>query len=124
MKKGDVFFIHCLDEILEYKVDQIKVVEPGETNDLRINPDEDYVTLITCTPYGINSHRLLIRGTRIPYEPNDEVIAGNMSRAAESTWMIEYKRALFFGGIAFAVIIIIFIIVKIILKKRKKQQTA
>lgn len=124
LKKGDVFFIHCLDEILEYKVDQIKVVEPGETNDLRINPDEDYVTLITCTPYGINSHRLLIRGTRIPYEPNDEVIAGNMSRAAESTWMIEYKRALFFGGIAFAVIIIIFIIVKIILKKRKKQQTA
>jgi sortase A len=65
--KGDVFYIHILDEVLAYQVDQIKVVEPENTSDLAIKQGEDYVTLVTCTPYGINTQRLLIRGTRIPY---------------------------------------------------------
>jgi len=64
---GDVFFITVLTEKLAYQVDQILVIEPHETEALRVIPDGDYVTLITCTPYGINSHRLLVRGTRIPY---------------------------------------------------------
>ena len=62
---GDVFEITVLDKKLTYQVDQIRVVEPNEVTELRIKENEDYVTLMTCTPYGINSHRLLVRGTRI-----------------------------------------------------------
>lgn len=62
---GDIFEITVLDKKLTYQVDQIRVVEPNDVTELRINENEDYVTLMTCTPYGINSHRLLVRGTRI-----------------------------------------------------------
>jgi len=68
---GDVFYIHVLDETLAYEVDQILVVQPENTEDLRPVKGKDYVTLITCTPYGINSHRLLIRGTRISYTADE-----------------------------------------------------
>ena len=62
---GDVFEITVLDKKLTYQVNQIRVVEPNDVTELRIKENEDYVTLMTCTPYGINSHRLLVRGTRI-----------------------------------------------------------
>lgn len=62
---GDTFTITVLDRLLTYEIDQILIVDPKDTSALEINDNEDYVTLITCTPYGINSHRLLIRGKRI-----------------------------------------------------------
>lgn len=62
---GDRFYVHVLDEALEYEVDAINVVLPDETDLLTIHRGEDYVTLVTCTPYGINSHRLLVRGVRM-----------------------------------------------------------
>ena len=62
--EGDVFSIHVLDKVFTYEVDQILIVEPYETNDLKIVKGEDYVTLVTCTPYGVNSHRMLVRGKR------------------------------------------------------------
>ena len=62
---GDVFLLRVLDETLTYQVDQILVVEPEDMEPLAIFPGEDYCTLVTCTPYGINSHRLLVRGTRV-----------------------------------------------------------
>lgn len=68
VKAGDVFYIHVLNRTLAYEVDQIKVVLPENVSDLLIDKNKDYVTLVTCTPYGINSHRLLVRGTRIPYK--------------------------------------------------------
>jgi len=64
---GDVFYITVLDQKLAYEVDQILVVEPSDTKELHPVKGEDYVTLVTCTPYAINSHRLLVRGTSIPY---------------------------------------------------------
>lgn len=64
MELGDTFTITILDRTVTYRVDSIKVVTPDEVNDIRIVPGEDYCTLLTCTPYGINSHRLLVRGTR------------------------------------------------------------
>lgn len=67
MEIGDRFYLHVLDEILAYRVDQIKVVEPNETGDLDIIPGKDYCTLVTCTPYSINTHRLLVRGVRTEY---------------------------------------------------------
>jgi len=66
---GDIFLIRVLDRTLAYEVDWIHTVLPHEIGYLRIQQDQDFVTLVTCTPYAINSHRLLVRGTRVPYEP-------------------------------------------------------
>lgn len=68
LTEGDTFLIHFLDETLTYEVDQILIVEPHEVNALLIEEGKDYCTLMTCTPYGINSHRLLVRGHRIENE--------------------------------------------------------
>ncbi|MBE6617076.1 MAG: class C sortase [Ruminococcaceae bacterium] len=62
---GDTFTITILDRVLTYQVDQIKIIEPSTVDDIKIEPDKDYCTLLTCTPYGINTHRLLVRGCRI-----------------------------------------------------------
>lgn len=69
MEEGDHFLLHVLDDTLCYEVDQITIVEPEETQSLAVQEGEDLVTLLTCTPYGVNSHRLLVRGHRVPYEP-------------------------------------------------------
>lgn len=65
IKEGDIFMLRVLDEVLTYEVDQIRIVEPQEVDDLQIENGKDYCTLVTCTPYGINTHRLLVRGHRI-----------------------------------------------------------
>lgn len=66
LEQGDVFMIHVLDRTLTYQVDQIVTVDPYDMDDLAIDPNQDYCTLVTCTPYGINTQRLLVRGHRIP----------------------------------------------------------
>lgn len=73
MELGDMFTITVMDETLVYKIDDISVVLPHEVDALRIFKDQDYVTLVTCTPYGINSHRLLVRGSRIELEEAEEI---------------------------------------------------
>lgn len=79
MKKGDRFYIHNIAETLAYEVDQIKVIEPSNFEDLLIVPGHDYATLLTCTPIGINTHRLLVRGHRVPYDKavDDQFVADN-----------------------------------------------
>lgn len=72
LEPGDQFYLHVLDATLAYQVDQILTVEPQELETLVAEPGQDYVTLVTCTPYGINTHRMLVRGTRIPYVPEAE----------------------------------------------------
>ncbi|WP_415932751.1 class C sortase [Varibaculum cambriense] len=67
LEEGDRFVLHVLDRDLAYQVDQIRVVEPKELSNLKIIPGQDYATLVTCTPYAINTHRLLVRGHRVPY---------------------------------------------------------
>lgn len=74
MQLGDTFTVTVLGEVLTYQVDQIKIVEPTDTTYLAAEPDKDYCTLLTCTPYGINSHRLLVRGTRIESKIQKKVI--------------------------------------------------
>lgn len=73
LKEGSQFYLHVLGEILAYEVDQIKVVEPEQTEELKTIKGQDFCTLLTCTPYGVNSHRLLVRGKRIPYDPDKKV---------------------------------------------------
>lgn len=71
LEEGDEFFIKVLNRTLKYEVDQIKVIEPDDTSDLYVIDGEDHVTLLTCTPYGVNTHRLIVRGTRVPYEEKE-----------------------------------------------------
>ena len=71
MKEGDHFLLHILKETLCYEVDQISIVEPEDTKALAVEDGMDLVTLVTCTPYGVNSHRMLVRGHRVPYDPQE-----------------------------------------------------
>ena len=75
LEKGDIFYIDVLGSKLAYQVDQIKTVLPDIEKELDIIEGEDYVTLVTCTPYSVNTHRLLVRGTRIPYQEEVEIKA-------------------------------------------------
>ncbi|MCI8648362.1 MAG: class C sortase [Firmicutes bacterium] len=70
MDYGDHFLLHILDDVLAYQVDQIVTVEPDQTEELQVVEGQDLVTLVTCTPYGVNSHRLMVRGHRVPYDPS------------------------------------------------------
>ena len=76
MKVGDEFYVHILDRTLKYEVDQIEVVLPSEINSLRIVDGEDLVTLLTCTPYGVNTHRLLVRGKHVAYDDTKYIETG------------------------------------------------
>lgn len=95
MEIGDEFFIKVLNETLAYEVDQILTVLPTEMGALAIEPGQDYVTLITCTPYGINSHRLLVRGHRVPYTP--ETVAAAQTQGPQSLFQrmpMQYRHLL------------------------------
>ena len=90
LEEGDHFLIHVLDDTLCYEVDQITVVEPEETDTLAVVEGEDLVTLLTCTPYGVNSHRLLVRGHRVPYVPEeveDESTSGISLHTSYLLWV-------------------------------------
>ena len=94
MKKGDLFFIHVLDQKLAYRVDQITIVKPEDTRNLQIIDGEDHVTLLTCTPYGVNDHRLLVRGKRTVYHEKEEQ---TKERLHHSQWMKVYRQAILIG---------------------------
>lgn len=77
LEPGDLFCITIMSDVLTYQVDQVKTVKPYEIDDLKIDPDKDYCTLFTCTPYGINSHRLLVRGVRVETKEEYKVYVAN-----------------------------------------------
>lgn len=85
MEEGDIFTIKVLDRLLTYEVDRIRIVEPEEIGELAIVEGEDHVTLLTCTPYGINTHRLLVRGTRIANIEGTEAPVINDAYEMDST---------------------------------------
>lgn len=90
---GDVFYIHVLGEVLAYKVDIINTVLPTDTSLLQIEDGKDLVTLVTCTPFGVNTHRLIVRGYRVPYVPEQEATAA-AEKPAESSWTRHYLTGL------------------------------
>lgn len=94
--EGDTFYIHVLGQILAYEVDRIATVLPGDTSLLQIEEDKDYVTLVTCTPFGVNTYRLLVRGHRVPYVPELVVENGKTPKAA-SSWTQHYLTGLGIG---------------------------
>ena len=103
LAEGDTFYIHVLGEVLAYKVDAIHTVLPTDTSLLQIEDNKDLVTLVTCTPFGVNTHRLLVRGHRVPYVPEQEVPAATEKPVA-SSWTQHYLIGL---GIGLGVVAVI-----------------
>ena len=96
LTEGDTFYIHVLGEVLAYKVDSINTVLPTDTSLLQIEDGKDLVTLVTCTPFGINTHRLLVRGHQVPYTPEQEATAA-AEKPAVSSWTRHYLTSLAIG---------------------------
>lgn len=123
LEKGDKFYIHVLDETLAYQVDQIlDMVDKDDTETLekalQIEEGKDQVTLFTCTPYGVNSHRLLVRGTRVPYEGEEEVSStpvDTMLQAVQNYYMLYLIL-----GLSVTLLIILFL--RILMRPGKKNR--
>ena len=114
LQKGDVFLLHIYDQVLTYEIDQIRIVEPGDYGPLEIEEDKDLCTLLTCTPYGINTQRLLVRGKRIAN------CAGDDSRITSDA--VKINTVVVATGIAIPLLIISFIAVDIsVWRSRKKK---
>ena len=96
LAEGDIFYIHVLGEVLAYEVDAVNTVLPTDTSLLQIEDGKDFVTLVTCTPFGINTHRLLVRGHRVPYVPEQEAEIAEMQKAT-SSWTQHYLIGLGIG---------------------------
>ena len=97
LTQGDVFYLNVLNETLAYQVTEINTVLPYETDLLGIVPGEDLCTLVTCTPYGVNTHRLLVRGSRIPYEKAAVLEENAVTEPAASTWEVKYLQGVLWG---------------------------
>lgn len=117
LKIGDIFNIHVLNEIHSYEIDNIQTILPEELSSLRPVEDQDYITLLTCTPYGVNTHRLIVRGHRVEYVPSEEIPVSNDSIPI---WLREYVLSSLIG----VGVVIVFIIVYIMHYKRKHRYDA
>lgn len=96
LTEGDTFYIHVLGDTLAYRVDAINTVLPTDTHLLQIEDGKDYVTLVTCTPFGVNTHRLIVRGYRVPYVPEQEATAA-AEKTVASSWTRHYLTGLGVG---------------------------
>lgn len=111
---GDYFMLHVLDETLTYEVDQIRIVEPHETDDLLIQEGKDLVTLVTCTPYGVNSHRLLVRGHRV-----DNLEEAQVVRVTADAMIIEKAAVVPF---VLAPILLVLLIILLVSTRKKRNR--
>lgn len=115
--KDDLFYVHVLNQTLAYRVDQIKVIEPENTDDLRRVDGMDYCTLLTCTPYAVNSHRLLVRGVRTEYIPEEKEAIAPVSSGTD-----EDRIVLIVAVIATAVMVVVVIFALHIHRRRMEKQ--
>lgn len=114
LEVGDTFYLEVLNEFLAYEVDQINTVLPHDTAYLGLEEGKDLCTLVTCTPFGVNTHRLLIRGHRIAYTPEDEesptIELAETSEPVDSTWEQEYEKGVYFAiGVVVVICLILFL---------------
>lgn len=116
LDEGDIFYIHVLNETLAYKVCDINVVLPDELENLVAEEGKDYVTLVTCTPYGVNSHRLLVKGERTEYNGEEQ------TQTSKKLFGGKYHYYIIGIAIAAAVIVLVLIILFIIKKRKKKKE--
>ena len=120
--EGDVFYLQVLDENLAYQIDSIQIVLPHDTSFLGIYSGEDYCTLVTCTPYGINTHRLLVRGTRIPYEEAEVIVEEQQEvELPQSTWEEKYIQGIWLGILAILVAALL-VLIAMLLKQIRTER--
>ena len=118
LEEGNLFYLHVLGETLAYQVEAIYIVEPDQTEHLVVETGRDLVTLVTCHPYGINTHRLLVQGTRIPYEVAlAQQVQEDVSQET-SVWEKEYYKAIL---ICLAIYIPLTVTVVLLVSRRRKQ---
>ena len=124
LKEGDVFYLEVLNDTLAYQVDQIKTVLPHDTTYLGIEAEQDLCTLVTCTPFGVNSHRLLVRGHRIPYEEAETIIQQQEQADVKvsSTWQNEYIKGIAIGLGFVIFFLIIFLIIWLLRRCRREKK--
>lgn len=122
LEDGDIFFLNVMGKKLAYKVNQIKVVLPSELDDLVVEREKDYCTLITCTPYGVNTHRLLVRGERTDYEDVVENPNTFRTKKVESEWMAEYQRALLISLACFVLGMVVLVAVRYWIASREVKE--
>ena len=124
LEQGDTFYLEVLGEKLYYKVQNIKTVLPYEINDLKIESGKDLVSLITCTPFGVNTHRLIVTAERIEVlevlTASGSSDAAPKAKASRSTWETEYIKAIFAGIGIFISVLICFVSISYIKKKLKR----
>ena len=122
--EGDVFYLEILGDTLAYQVDQIKTVLPHDTTYLGIEAEQDLCTLVTCTPFGVNSHRLLVRGHRIPYEEAEVIIQQqeHSETKTNSTWQNEYIKGIAIGLGIVLLFLIIFLIIWLLRRCRREKK--
>lgn len=124
MEIGDVFYIHVLDRTLAYQVDQIETIVPEDLALLTPEKDKDLVTLLTCTPYAVNTHRLLVRGIRIPYEEESAENTDTVTEAAPvRDWFREYRLAIYVGLAVLAVLLTAVLLGRRAVRRRKKKNS-
>lgn len=121
LETGDVFYLHVLNDTLAYQVTEINKVLPHETDLLTPEGDADLCTLITCYPYGVNSHRLLVRGSHIPYREAVAIAEEAKEEPVKSTWKEQYYTGLLIGGGAAVGAVLVAILVLFLRKKRRKR---
>lgn len=121
LSEGDVFFLRVLDETLAYEVEAVNIVLPYETELLAPIRGRDLCTLVTCYPYGVNTHRLLVRGKRIPYEEAVIIERKTEEAPVRSTWKEQYVKGLVIGGAASVGAILICLLISFIRKKRRRR---
>ena len=121
LKKGDIFFLDVLGERLAYQVDQIKTVLPYDTTFLQTEIGNDLCTLVTCTPFGVNTHRLLVRGTRIEYEEAEVIVEEKLEteEPVKSTWEQQYLQGILIG-IGAVVILVLGLLVFWFVRRRRR----
>lgn len=118
LEEGNLFYLHVLGETLAYQVEAIYIVEPDQTEHLVVETGRDLVTLVTCHPYGINTHRLLVQGTRIPYEVALAQQVQEDVPQETSVWEKEYYKAIL---ICLAIYIPLTVTVVLLVSRRRKQ---
>ena len=120
LREGDTFYLHVLDETLAYEVRAIHTVLPHDTTYLGIEPGEDLCTLVTCTPTGVNTHRLLVHGSRIPYVPADETEASAVPHEenTDSNWEKQYWLGVRLGLAAMATVVLLLSVYLFFRKKK------
>ena len=122
LNEGDVFYLHVLGQTLAYMVESKSVVLPTQTDGLYIESGRDLVTLVTCTPYGVNSHRLLVRGTRVDYEEALKV-QEKTENVIVNTWISQYLYAVLIGVLLSAVVVVAIVVAyRHVLSMRGKKQ--